>query len=152
DLNNISIIEEEYYSTRRSLNTVSRSVSHQNVTQDNTEIIQDFIGNSSNSSQSSSTIDPDSTENSDNIEKIQDIDINTTREVQISSNIDKNNILPENKNRTRKAPRRDIFALTSKYETFHLAMAATVSNPVIIGRKLPLVSPIKSPPNTWKQM
>ncbi|RKF74547.1 hypothetical protein GcM1_239128 [Golovinomyces cichoracearum] len=133
DLNNISIIEEEYYPTPRSLNTVSSSVSHQNVNQDNTEIIQDFIRYSSNSSQSSSTIDPDSTGNSDNIDEIKDIDIITTREIQISSNIDKNNILPENKKRTYKAPRRDILALASNYKTFHLAMAATVSNPIIIG-------------------
>ncbi|KAI0996681.1 hypothetical protein K3495_g11502 [Podosphaera aphanis] len=74
------------------------------------------------------------------------------RENEISSRLDEANILPENERRSRKAPRRQIYALARNCEAFHLAMAVTVSNPVIIGRKLPLVSTMKPPPSTWKQM
>ncbi|KAI0992644.1 hypothetical protein K3495_g15541 [Podosphaera aphanis] len=121
-----------------------------NNSPESTEIVQDFAIPSSNSSELSSIIDLDSIENIDIDE--QTTNTNSAQANEISSHIDEANILPDNEKRSRKAPRRNIYALASDYETFHLAMAAIVSNPVIIGRRLPFVSTMKPPPNTWKQM
>ncbi|KAI0991112.1 hypothetical protein K3495_g17075, partial [Podosphaera aphanis] len=71
---------------------------------------------------------------------------------EISANIDEHNILPEEEQRPRKAPRRNINALAATYETFYTAMAAAVNDPEIIGQKLPYISTLKPPPQTWKQM
>lgn len=71
-----------------------------------------------------------------------------TRVNKFSADLDQSNILSDDEKRPRKAPRRDVYALVSNYETFFTAMSATVNNPEIIGRKLSFVSTLKAPPQT----
>lgn len=95
-------------------------------------------------------LDRDSEKNTYITEQSQTV-INFTGVNNVSRNLDKANLHPENEKRPCKALRHDIYALASSYETFHSALAATVSNLLIIGRKFSFVSTTK-PPNTRKLM
>ncbi|KAI0998867.1 hypothetical protein K3495_g9329 [Podosphaera aphanis] len=75
-----------------------------------------------------------------------------SRAGEVSADLTEENILPESSRRPRKAPRRDLYPLAGNYEAFFTAITATVTDPELIGRKLPFVSTLRPPPNTWKQM
>ncbi|KAI0995114.1 hypothetical protein K3495_g13067 [Podosphaera aphanis] len=96
-------------------------------------------------------MDPDYLENESHFTSIPQLSP-VARVNEVSADLDESNILSDSQKRPRKAPRRDIYALASNYESFYTTMAATVNNPEIIGRKLPFVSTLKAPPHTWKQM
>ncbi|KAI0990879.1 hypothetical protein K3495_g17308, partial [Podosphaera aphanis] len=70
----------------------------------------------------------------------------------VSADLTEENILPESTKRPRKAPRRDIYSSAGNYDIFYTAMTAAVTDPEVIGRKLPFISTLSPPPNTWKQM
>ncbi|KAI0990772.1 hypothetical protein K3495_g17415, partial [Podosphaera aphanis] len=75
-----------------------------------------------------------------------------SRAGEVSADLTEENILPESSRRPRKAPRRDLYPLAGNYEAFFTAITATVTDPELIGRKLPFISTLRPPPNTWKQM
>ncbi|KAI0991990.1 hypothetical protein K3495_g16196, partial [Podosphaera aphanis] len=147
EIKDLPTMPDEVYLTPQSIDTLRPEISHIS-TSEITESIQDLPDSVSN--QIPSVVELGSNNIENNIE--QTCDTIAARENEISSRLDEANILPENERRSRKAPRRQIYALARNYEAFHLAMAVTVSNPVIIGRKLPFVSTMKPPPSTWKQM
>ncbi|KAI0994097.1 hypothetical protein K3495_g14086 [Podosphaera aphanis] len=101
---------------------------------------------------SSSSLSTLSERQSEEYEEVPNIHTVATRSNEISADIDENNILSDNEQRPRKAPRRDIYALAGTYETFYTAMTAAVNNPENLGRKSPFISTLKPPPQTWKQM
>ncbi|KAI0993202.1 hypothetical protein K3495_g14982 [Podosphaera aphanis] len=94
-----------------------------------------IVGQEPSDISSSSSLSTLSERQSEEYEEVPNIHTVATRSNEISADIDENNILSDNEQRPRKAPRRDIYALAGTYETFYTAMTAAVNNPENLGRK-----------------
>ncbi|KAI0991769.1 hypothetical protein K3495_g16418, partial [Podosphaera aphanis] len=76
----------------------------------------------SNNSANSISMDPDYLENESHFTSIPQPSP-VARVDEVSADLDESNILSDNQKRPRKAPRRDIYALASNYESFYTTMA-----------------------------
>ncbi|KAI1003162.1 hypothetical protein K3495_g5041 [Podosphaera aphanis] len=140
-------MNDRTYLTPRSLDDLSTCDNEQIITPGNTNHGENLSDESIRLWSSEMELD---NQEDTNVEEISAV--TAARADEITCHLDEAKILPDTERRPRKAPRRDMYALAGSFEAYYTTMAATVSNPEIIGRKLYFVSSLKPPPNTWNQI